>query len=301
LPTSSPQPTLTPWPTPRLLASPTPTTPAQPVVIDTEPDEAFNILVLGIDRRPDQQKLPNTDVIMLVRVDPVEERLVLLSLLRDLWVEIPGYGYSRINTAYRTGETYAPGSGLPLARQTVSNLLDIPIDYTVLVDFQGFIGLIDQLGGITVYVEKELYDPQYPTMDYGYQEVHFLPGPETMDGNRALIYSRIRHPDSDFMRIRRQQAVVTAMAVRLRERGDLKNLMALDRITEALVGYVWTDMPREQMMSMAWAMRMYDATSVERYAMTVDMVSTGVGNDQYALVPYQASLNYLAQLFMGTM
>jgi LCP family protein required for cell wall assembly len=259
-----------------------------------------NVLLLGIDRRPGQQTLPHTDVMMLARVDPKNERVALLSLLRDLWVDIPGYGYSRINNAYRFGEAYAPGNGLNLARTTVSTLLDVPVDYVMLIDFQGFMGAVDALGGVTVYVEKELYDPRYPTMDYGYQVAHFLPGPEDMDGQRALMYSRIRHPDSDFMRIRRQQAVLTAIGARLHARGDLKNLLAIDRITGALVGYVQTDMPKERMVGLAWALHDYSSSNVKRYTMTSDMVSVGVGSDQFALVAHPESLNALADLFMGT-
>jgi anionic cell wall polymer biosynthesis LytR-Cps2A-Psr (LCP) family protein len=135
-------------------------------------------------------------------------------------------------------------------------------------------------------------------MDYGYQVAHFEPGPEHMDGRRALMYARIRHPDSDFMRIRRQQAVVTAMAVRLRERGDLRNLFSLDKLVETMVGYVQTDIPKEQMLNLAWAFREYDMDEVERYTVTENMVTMGVGNDPYALLPNYAALDELTASFL---
>jgi LCP family protein required for cell wall assembly len=297
------------WPQPELLPSVGPASdaaneavqPARPSLKPPPPGEPVTVLVLGNDRRPGEEDVPRTDVVMLLHVDPAQERIAMLSLLRDLWIDIPGYGASRINSAYRLGELYGgPGMGLQTARETVGNLLDISIDHVVMVDFEGFIGLIDALGGVTVDVEKELYDEQFPTMDYGYQVAHFLPGPEKMDGNRALMYSRIRNPDSDFMRIRRQQTVVRAIGERLRERGDLQNILAADQITAALVGYVQTDMPQERILGLIWAFRNYDSSKVERYPMTRDMVSMGVGSDQYALLPNSGIPELLRQQLLGS-
>lgn len=261
---------------------------------------ALTLLLLGTDLRPGEQDAPRTDTIMLVRADPQQKRIALLSLPRDLWVTVPEYGTTRINTAYVWGEIYqAPGGGMGLSSRTVSYLLGLTIDHVMVVDFEGFISLIDTLGGITVEVEKELYDPSFPTMDYGYTIAHFLPGPQQMDGATALMYSRIRHPDSDFMRTRRQQAVLTAIGQRLRERGDLQNLASLDRITGALKGYVRTDMPEERLIGLGWALRHIDASQVEYYAVSSDMVLWGVGNDPYALVLPQEIINQLRSQFLG--
>jgi LCP family protein required for cell wall assembly len=263
-------------------------------------DEAVTLLFLGNDRRPGERGIPRTDTILLVRADPYRNRIALLSLPRDLWVNIPGYGSNRINAAYVWGEIYhAQGGGLGLARRTVSGLLGIEIDNVTMVDFEGFIGLIDTLGGITVDVEKELYDPTFPTMDYGYQAVHFVPGPQQMDGRTALTYSRIRHPDSDFMRNRRQQAVLVAIGQRLRERGDMQNLATIDRLTGALKGFVQTTIPEARMAHLLWTFRNFDPARVERYSITNDMVAWGVGADRYALVAPRPVLNSLVAQFMG--
>ncbi|NJL34483.1 MAG: LCP family protein, partial [Chloroflexaceae bacterium] len=220
---------------------------------------------------------------------------------RDLWVEVPGgYGYSRINAAYVLGEvTGYPGGGMALARDTVAALLGMPIDYVVVADFMGFIAMIDVLGGVTVHVETELYDAQFPTMDYGYTVAHFVPGLQQMDGQTALMYSRIRHPDSDFMRIRRQQVVVAAVGARLRERGDVQNVLAADSITGALLPFVRTDMPRERMVGLLWSLREFRLERVERYAVDGTMVSSGVGADLYALVPIPGALEALTAGFRG--
>jgi LCP family protein required for cell wall assembly len=286
----------------------TPTTAAQSdtmqqVAITEAPPagQPVNILLLGNDRRPDEppDEYPRTDAIMLVRVDPQNNRIALLSLPRDLWMQIPGYWPNRINNAYQIGETHAPGSGLDLTRASVSSLTGLPINYVAMIDFQGFVGLIDTIGGINIDVEKELYDSRYPTMDYGYQVAHFVPGPQHMDGSTALIYSRIRHPDSDFFRIQRQQDVMVAIGERLHERGDLQNVLAADQISGALVGFVQTDMPRERIVGLMWALRHTDPANVQHYTVTSDMVSMGVGSDRYALVPNRAAINQLALAFMG--
>jgi LCP family protein required for cell wall assembly len=278
-------------------ARPTPT-PPPPTPEPPAAGKAVTILLLGSDQRPDQRDEPHTDSMMLVRVDPAQERIALLSLPRDLWVPIPGYWPSRINDAYRFGERSAPGHGLSVARDTVSHLLNISIDYVAFIDFQGFMGLIDAIGGITVDVPTELYDAAFPTMDYGYTVAHFMPGLQHMDGMTALMYSRIRHPDSDFERIRRQQAVLSGIGARLRERGDLRNLLAVEHITEGLAGYVRTDMPAERIVGLIWAFRQHEPISVEHYSINRDMVNMGLGNDRYALLPIIEDFDTMTDEFL---
>src|SRR5262249_15717585 len=169
-----PQPSRTPIPT----IPPATTTPVAPPA-----GGPVTVLMLGTDERPDETGPPRPDALIIARIDRDSHRIALLSLPRDLWVEIPGYGSTRMNAANVWGIIYNdPEGGLGLARRTVSNLLGVPIDYTVQINFQGFIGAIDALGGVTVDVPKELYDDEFPTMDYGYTVAHFLPGPQQMDG-----------------------------------------------------------------------------------------------------------------------
>jgi LCP family protein required for cell wall assembly len=226
--------------------------------------------------------------------------VALLSLPRDLWVSIPGYGATRINAAHVWGTIYNdPGGGMGLARDTVSNLLGIPIDYTMYVDFQGFIGAIDALGGVTVDVEKELYDGQFPTMDYGYTVVHFLPGSQTMDGLTALTYSRIRHPDSDFARMRRQQAVLAGVLATVRAQNALANLQQLEAVTAALRDFVKTDMPEQRMVGLAWALREFAPAQIEHYVLDASMITFGVGDDRYAEVALPGALEQLANQLLN--
>lgn len=291
-PTTVPTPSAVPPPTaPPATATPSPPPPGGPV----------NILLLGSDHRPGEDAPARTDAIIIARIDPQLQRIALLSLPRDLWAEIPGYGYStRINAAHVLGEQYGgPGGGAALARETVSNLLGIPIHYTVYVDFEGFAGAIDALGGITVNVEKELYDPTYPTMDHGYTEVYFPLGPQHMDGATALIYSRIRHPDNDFARMRRQQEVLAGIMARLREQHVLQNIKSIEDISTALRSYVRTDLPEERMIGLVWALRDFQPGQIERYVLDEDMVTFGIGDDRWAEVALPGAIEELVQKLLG--
>ncbi len=216
----------------------------------------MNILLLGSDRRPHESEPSRTDAVIIAHIDPARKRVALLSLPRDLMVEIPGYGSTRINAANVWGEIYGePGGGVALARKTVEHLLGIPIDYMIYIDFEGFIGAIDAAGGIIVDVPKELYDPEFPTMDYGYTVAHFMPGPQHMDGATALMYSRIRHPDSDFARMRRQQQVLGGVLASMRDQNVVEVAEKIELVTTALRDYVRTDIPEDRILGLAWALR----------------------------------------------
>jgi LCP family protein required for cell wall assembly len=174
-------------------------------------DERTNILVMGIDRRPGESFISRTDSMMLISVDPEDEKASILSIPRDLLVMIPGYGRDRVNTAYVYGSTgNNPAGGAALAMRTVEYNLGIYIDHYVLVDFSAVTKGIDTLGGIEVYVPVEINDPTFPDMNYGYDPFYIPAGSQHMNGQTALKYARTRHVDNDFGRAARQQQVLLA-------------------------------------------------------------------------------------------
>ena len=128
----------------------------------------------------------------------------MLSVPRDLWVAIPGYGQERVNAAYELG-------GPQTAKQTISNVLGQPIDRYVVIGLQGVRDVVDAVGGVDITVPQAIHDATYPTDDYGYQVVDIPAGRQHMDGDTALKYARTRHQDSDFARTARQQQVVAAV------------------------------------------------------------------------------------------
>ncbi len=193
-----------------------------PEVADIE--QRINILFLGLDRKVGvpEHTAARTDSVFILTIDPFSKTAGVFSIPRDLVVEIPdgsgGYVSDRINVVWEMGEfTYDgyPGGGPGLIKDTIEDErnFDIPIDHYVILDFQDFKDLIDEVGGIDIDV------PEYAA-DYAYEDcegcapyaVEFVPGMEHMDGDRALAYARIRKSDNDFKRIERQQLVIEATA-----------------------------------------------------------------------------------------
>jgi len=198
-----------------------------------------NVLILGLDRRPEQGYAVRSDVLMVMTAYPQGPRLGLLSIPRDLYVDIPGHGTSRINAAHVWGEQASPGGGPRLAMDTVSRNFDIPVHHYVRVDFDGFVRVVDAVGGIDVVVEERIVDNAYPTENYGTTRIEIPAGPQHMDGERALQYVRSRHGSSDFERAERQQQVMLALARRLLAP---ENWLRLPAVYQAVTGGVDTDL-----------------------------------------------------------
>ena len=174
----------------------------------------INILFIGLDARDleVQNGPPRSDTMMLITIDPISKSAGMLSIPRDMWVNIPGFGYSRINTAYSSGEgSQLPGGGPGLAMKTVSQFIGVPVDYYVQVDFKVFTDLVDMLGCIEVYpTEDMILDPVGGGMDH----VKLTAGGirELCKGWIVLAYARNRHTSGgDFDRAKRQQEVILAL------------------------------------------------------------------------------------------
>lgn len=160
-------------------------------------EEPFNVLVLGVDSRPGaggEYIGTRSDTIMVVQATPETGRVEVLSIPRDLLVELwPGVR-DRINAAYAYG-------GVELSRSVVEGLTGIPIDHYAVVDFEGFEKVVDAIGGVEVDVEDEV-PPRYGIQD----------GPQTLNGRQALFYARYRRTaGGDLDRIRRQQRLMSAL------------------------------------------------------------------------------------------
>jgi LCP family protein required for cell wall assembly len=175
--------------------------------------ERVTILMLGIDQRCDETGPAHTDSMMLVTIDPVGKSAGILSLPRDMWVEIPGVGQDRINQANYFGELYEyPGGGPALAMETVESLLGIPVDFFVAVNFDAFIEVVDLIGGIDITVPETIDDATYPDRCYGYDPFYIEAGEHQLAGEQALKYARTRATfGGDVDRAGRQQEVVMAV------------------------------------------------------------------------------------------
>ena len=177
-------------------------------------NERVTILMLGLDYRDWEANMgaPRSDTMFLVTIDPVTEQGGMLSIPRDLWLEIPGFGFNRINTAYMFGEAYnLPGGGPGLAMKVVENLLGVPIQYYAVIEFSTFEKLIDEIGGIDVEVKERI-----KIAPIGRDAFWLDPKPYHLDGAEALAYARVRkYGGGDFGRAERQQQVALAVIDRV--------------------------------------------------------------------------------------
>lgn len=158
------------------------------------PGKAVNILLLGADKRPDDPG--RADTMVLVRLDPATKSITMLSFPRDLYVEIPGRGYDKMNAAY-------PYGGAALVVETVGQFTGLPIHHFIEVDFGGFWSVVTILGGVYYPVDRRYYNPP----GTGYLPIDLEPGYQLLRGHDALGFVRFRHDQlGDFSRIRRQQS-----------------------------------------------------------------------------------------------
>ncbi len=210
-------------------------TPSGPVELSF-PTRYINVILLGSDKREDEATW-RTDTMIVVSIDTERTVVRLLSIPRDLWVGIPGHGYDRINTADMWGELAQEGSGPALVKQTIKETLGIPIDYYVRADFDGFIKIIDAIGGLDIDVECPLTD------------IELEPGIQHMDGELALLYARSRITTSDFDRSRRQRKLLMALWGQAMSADIVPRIPAL---WVAMSDTFETDMPLDQVLSLAY-------------------------------------------------
>jgi LCP family protein required for cell wall assembly len=216
--------------------------------------DRVTVLVMGIDRRQGEtEKGYRTDTMLLITVDPVARTAGMLSIPRDLWVEIPGYGTNTINTANSTGDYYDyPGGGAALAVKTVQHNLGVTVNYYARLDFTAFETLVDALGGVDVDVAQTIDDPFYPDSGYGYEPFYLEAGRRHLNGHDALRYARTRHNSSDIDRARRQQQVVMAVRDKVLSLNLLPTLITkAPLLYQTLNESVSTDLTLEQIISLA--------------------------------------------------
>jgi LCP family protein required for cell wall assembly len=205
-----------------------------------EGKDRVNILLLGADARGlAKNEVPRSDSMIIASIDPVTKKATMFSVLRDTYAAIPGHDEQRINAALALG-------GPSLAMNTISDLTGLSIQYYVYTDFQGFIKLIDALGGIDFEVEKRMHyidradDPQY--------YIDLQPGFQHLDGTTALQYVRFRKDAlSDFTRTERQRNFLTAVADKVKQ---TSSLIKLPLLLNSVAPYIETNMGLDDMVKL---------------------------------------------------
>lgn len=205
-----------------------------------EGTERVNVLLLGGDSRGlAKNEIPRSDTMMVASIDPTTKRAHLFSILRDTYVEIPGHGSERINSAIVLG-------GPKLTMRTVGELLGLDIQYYVYTDFEGFVKLVDEIGGIEFEVEKDMrYSSRADGPEY---DIRLEAGLQHLDGHEALQYVRFRHDAlSDFARTERQRNFLTAVAEKLQ---TTSSVLRLPRILSSIDPYIETNLSVTEMLKL---------------------------------------------------
>lgn len=181
----------------------------QPGTIPWNGHDRVTVVAMGLTQRTTEPA--RTDTLLVMDIDPAHHHINMLSVPRDLWEYIPGYGEGKLAIAYEVG-------GPRLAAYTLERDLGIPVDYSVALTFRSFIRLVDAMGGVTVNVPQQLDDPTYPCLvGYDYCPLHIKKGVQHMDGATALEFVRERHDfaQQDLARVKDQQAFSEAVKQQL--------------------------------------------------------------------------------------
>jgi LCP family protein required for cell wall assembly len=291
-------------------ATPTPGGPGEAAVIDpnlplapvagpTPPPwdgaSRISLLVMGLDYRDWQagEGPPRTDTMILFTIDPVKLTAGMLSIPRDLWVNIPGYDYGRINTAYMLGEANKlPGGGPQLAADTVEELLGVPVDYYAQIDFGAFVRFIDEIGGVKITVpEKIKIDPMNG------QAKILKPGVQVLNGELALAYARARKTEGgDFDRAQRQQQVIMGIRERILKFNQLPGLITKAPVLfQELSAGIRTNLSLDQAIRLAWLAAQIPQESIKQAAIGAGQVSFAQSpdGDQEVLKPITEKIREL--------
>ena len=202
----------------------------QPIAPSTAPWDGagrVTVLLLGLDYRDwsADEGPSRSDTMILLTLDPLSKTAGMLSIPRDLWVQIPGFKHGKINTAYYLGDAYQlPGGGPALAIKTVEQFLGVPINYYAQIDFGAFVRFIDEIGGVKLEITEPI---TIDLLGSGLETRKKLkPGIQVLPGEWALAYARARYTEGgDFDRASRQQQVILAIRERILDFNYLPTLI----------------------------------------------------------------------------
>ena len=195
----------------------------------------INILIVGCDEIENNGR---ADTIVFLSISPKTKDVLILSIPRDTRVEIPERGMDKINHAYAFG-------GKKLISETVSLFLDVPIHFYAIADFNGFVNIIDELGGVEIDVEKEMHYVDKA----GGLDINLYPGKQILNGEKSLQYIRFRHDQlGDLGRIKRQQKLALAVIEKMM---NFDSITKIPQISEEMKGYVETDIKVQDAVALA--------------------------------------------------
>jgi len=240
-----------------------------------------NILIIGLDSNDWRagEGSPRSDTMILFTLDPVSQSAGMVSIPRDLWVNIPGFNHGKINTAYQLGESFKlPDGGPGLAMKTVEHFLGVPVHYYAQIDFAAFEYFIDEIDGVKIDVPYNIVIDIYGD-DRG--EIHLKPGVQTLSGAYALAYARARHTEGgDFARAQRQQQIIISIQKRMLKYDMIPTLIAKGPALYAeLSSGVNTNLSIEEIFQLAWAVQGIDSEDILTGIIGSEYVTLGKSPD----------------------
>lgn len=277
-----------------------------PQLLKGEGAGRINVLLLG--RGGGNHSAPDlTDTMMLASIDPVNHTATLLSVPRDLWVQVPNAATMKINAAYQTGvfkylgrqetgstDPKAISAGFDTVDQAIEMVLGVTVNYNVLVNFKAFQDAVNAVGGVDINVPENLYDPTM-AWENGNNPYLAKAGQQVMDGKHALIYARSRETSSDFARAQRQRGLILALKEKVQTLGTLSNPLKMNGLLNSFGNNVTTDFSLSDISRFATIMKSIDNGAVSSVSLADannPQVTTGNMNGQSIVLPKAGLFKY---------
>lgn len=271
-----------------------------PEKLKGEGDGRVNILLLGVGD-PGHAGEQLSDTLIVASYDPKTKDVAMLSIPRDLYVKIPGNGFSKINGAHAFGEQAKKGGGPELAKQAVSQVLGIPIHYYIRTDFTALKQTVDTVGGVDINVTETLIDPDYPCERNGGKVCGFsmLAGQQHFNGSAALKYVRCRKGNcgDDYGRAKRQQDVLVALRQKATKLDILTNPAKITEILDIVGNNVRTDLQLWELERLTQVARETDPAKITNKVLdnsTTNLVKNSQVGDASVVIPAAGIGNYSA-------
>ncbi len=257
-------------------------------------DERLNILLMGGDAGPGRHGI-RTDTMIVVSIDPETGDTAMLQVPRnfgnmplppELHINDCNCFSDISNAIYQYGQQHpelypdAADPGAALIMASFQELLGIPIHYYALVDLNGFVDMVDALGGVTIYVPERVYDANYPHEDGSTEVIDIPVGEYHMDGHLALAYARSRHSSDDYNRMGRQRCVLEAM---LEEADPVTMALHIGQLANAVTTYITTDIPIDQLPNLVKLMPKIDSSKIVSVRFIPPDYIAGYRPDRYSI------------------
>jgi len=266
----------------------------------------INILFLGIVGEGSRGAFL-TDTIFVTSILPSKKQISMISMPRDLWVKIPnGSTGVKINSLYELenkGKKFSEATSYGLIKEKVENITGLPMDYIVILDLKGFEKLIDALGGIDIWLEKDIIDPSLVNPHNPSEIFHLSAGWRHLDGALIIKFIRTRYaPNGDFYRIEHQQQIIAALKDKLTKLADVWNLISWLKIWQSLNGHVITNLDFNIIWQIFPIVRNISSSEIKYLSITNKppdelLITSSIYNDWakkniYILIPKKGFENY---------